>query len=336
MSISGAKAGVTGNILSSDVYGAERTATAPFGEALIRAAEANPRIIGLTADLGKYTDIHIFANRFPERFFQIGMAEQNLIGVAAGLARTGFVPFATTYCVFATRRAYDFIAIGAALGGANVKIIAGLPGLTTGYGGTHQGIEDLALMRSIPNLTVIDPCDATELGQAVSAIANYEGPVYMRLLRGQVPVVLDPDAYQFEISRAKLLCEGSDVAIVSTGLMTARALKAVAQLKSRGVSAALLHMSTLKPFDSEAVLALVNRIPRIVTAENHFTSGGLGSAVADAVVDAGMTVKLRRVGIPNCFCESGSIPYLVQRYRMDVEDIATAALELTGEADDRK
>lgn len=336
MSISGAKAGVTGNILSSDVYGAERTATAPFGEALIRAAEANPRIIGLTADLGKYTDIHIFANRFPERFFQIGMAEQNLIGVAAGLARTGFVPFATTYCVFATRRAYDFIAIGAALGGANVKIIAGLPGLTTGYGGTHQGIEDLALMRSIPNLTVIDPCDATELGQAVSAIANYEGPVYMRLLRGQVPVVLDPDAYQFEIGKAKLLCEGSDVAIVSTGLMTARALKAVAQLKSRGVSAALLHMSTLKPFDDEAVLALVNRIPRIVTAENHFTSGGLGSAVADAIVDAGMTVKLRRVGIPNCFCESGSIPYLVQRYRMDSEDIATAALELTGEADHRK
>jgi len=336
MSISGAKAGVTGNILSSDVYGAERTATAPFGEALIRAAEANPRIVGLTADLGKYTDIHIFANRFPERFFQIGMAEQNLIGVAAGLARTGFVPFATTYCVFATRRAYDFIAIGAALGGANVKIIAGLPGLTTGYGGTHQGIEDLALMRSIPNLTVIDPCDATELGQAVSAIANYEGPVYMRLLRGQVPVVLDPDAYQFEIGKAKLLCEGSDVAIVSTGLMTARALKAVAQLKSRGVSAALLHMSTLKPFDDEAVLALVNRIPRIVTAENHFTSGGLGSAVADAIVDAGMTVKLRRIGIPNCFCESGSIPYLVQRYRMDSEDIATAALELTGEADHRK
>src|SRR6201987_406224 len=217
MSVSGLKSGVTGNILSSDIYGAEQTATAPFGEAMIREAEANPRIVGLTADLGKYTDIHLFANRFPNRFFQIGMAEQNLVGVAAGLARTGLIPFATTYCVFASRRAYDFIAIGAALGSANVKIIAGLPGLTTGYGGTHQGIEDLALMRSIPNLTVIDPCDATELSQAVAVIAEYPGPVYMRLLRGQVPVTLDPDRYQFSLGKAQVLCEGNDVAIISTG-----------------------------------------------------------------------------------------------------------------------
>src|SRR6202167_1943277 len=166
MSTTPTKPAVTGNILSSDTYAAEQTASAPFGEALIRAAEVNPRIVGLTADLGKYTDIHLFANRFPERFFQIGMAEQNLIGVAAGLARTGFIPFATTYCVFASRRAYDFIAIGAALGRANVKIVAGLPGLTTGYGGTHQGIEDLALMCAVPNLTVIDPCDAVETEQA--------------------------------------------------------------------------------------------------------------------------------------------------------------------------
>src|SRR5580698_5760052 len=211
MSVSAPKTGVTGNILSSDIYGAERTAAAPFVEALIREAETNPRIVGLTADLGKYTDIHLFANRFPERFFQIGMAEQNLIGVAAGLARTGFVPFATTYCVFATRRAYDFIAIGAALGCANVKIIAGLPGLTTGYGGTHQGIEDLALMRAMPNLVVLDPCDATETAQATEAIAKFEGPVYMRLLRGQVPVVLDPATYRFEIGKAKLLRDGSDL-----------------------------------------------------------------------------------------------------------------------------
>src|SRR5258708_7091435 len=175
---------VTGNILSSDTYGAEQTANAPFGEALIRAAEANPRIVGLTADLGKYTDIHLFANRFPERFFQIGMAEQNLIGVAAGLSRTGFIPFATTYCVFASRRAYDFIAIGAALGRANVKIIAGLPGLTTGYGGTHQGIEDLALMRSLPNPPGIDPSDAAELSQSVAVVPPHPRPTHMRPLRG--------------------------------------------------------------------------------------------------------------------------------------------------------
>lgn len=153
----------------------------------------------------------------------------------------------------------------------------------------------------------------------------------MRLLRGEVPVVLDPDKYQFEIGKAKLLSEGSDVAIISTGLMTARALKAVAQLNSIGVSAALLHVSTLKPFDIEAVLALVKKVPRVVTAENHFTTGGLASAVADAVVDAGMAVQLKRVGIPNCFCESGSIPYLVRRYQMDSEDIANAASEVMRE-----
>lgn len=324
-----AQARVTGNILSSDTDGAERVASAPFGHALIETAGANPRIVGLTADLGKYTDIHLFAERFPERFFQIGMAEQNLVGVAAGLARTGFIPFATTYCVFATRRAYDFIAIGAALGSANVKIIAGLPGLTTGYGGTHQGIEDLALMRSIPNLTVIDPCDATELTQIVPVIAAHPGPVYLRLLRGQVPVVFDPLQYRFELGKAKLLCDGADVAILSTGLMTGRALKAVSQLADRGIRASLLHVSTLKPFDVEGVLSLLRKVPHVVTAENHFITGGLASAVADAVVDAGMSVKIRRVGIPDCFCESGSIPYLVDRYRMSADHIVTAALDVT-------
>src|SRR5206468_2262912 len=159
--------GVTGTLLASDTAGASTTVSAPFGHALVRAAERNPRILGLTADLGKYTDLHVFAERFPGRCFNVGMAEQSLFGIAAGLARTGYVPFATTYCVFATRRAYDFIAIGAALGKANVKIIAGLPGLTTGYGGTHQGIEELALMRAVPKLVVIDPWDATEITQAV-------------------------------------------------------------------------------------------------------------------------------------------------------------------------
>jgi transketolase len=317
--------GVTGTILASDTTGANAVVTAPFGHALIQAAERNPRIVGLTADLGKYTDMHLFSERFPERFFQIGMAEQNLVGVAAGLARTGFVPFATTYCVFATRRAYDFIAIGTALGKANVKIIAGLPGLTTGYGGTHQGIEDLALMRSIPNLVVIDPCDATEISQAVAAIADYEGPVYMRLLRGQVPVVLDPANYQFELGKAKLLRDGADIAILSTGLMTGRALEAVALLDAEGIQASVLHVSTLKPFDQEAVLSLVSRVPNVVTAENHVVTGGLGSAVADAVTDAGMRIRLKRVGIPDCFCESGSIPYLIERYRMRAEDIVAAA-----------
>lgn len=313
--------GVTGTLLWSDTLGAAKVVSAPFGHALAMVAERSPRIVALTADLGKYTDLQPFAERYPERYFQVGMAEQNLVGIASGLARAGFVPFATTYAVFATRRAYDFIAIGAALGRANVKIVAGLPGLTTGYGGTHQGIEDLALMRSIPNLTVIDPCDATEIAQAVPAIAEHPGPVYMRLLRGQVPQVLDPDRYRFEIGRARLLRNGGDAAIISTGLMTGRALEAAARLEEEGLRAAVLHVSTLKPFDRESILSLIRRVPRVVTAENHVVTGGLASAVADLAVDAGAHITLQRVGIPDCFCESGSIPHLMRRYGLDVDTL---------------
>lgn len=327
---SGANApkGVTGNLLSSHAPEGTRIAEAPFGQALVRLAEREPRIVALTADLGKYTDIDSFAQRFPERFFQMGMAEQNLVGVAAGLARTGFIPFATTYCVFATRRAYDFIAMGAALAKANVKIIAGLPGLTTGYGGTHQGIEDLALMRAVPNLVVIDPCDATELSQAVQAIADYNGPVYMRLLRGKVPIILDRAEYRFELGKAKLLRNGNDLALISTGMMTARALDAATQLTDEAINAAVLHVGTIKPFDRDSVVSLVSRVRNVVVVENHVITGGLASAVADALVDAGVTVRIKRVGIPDAFCESGSIPYLMKRYRMNAEDIVAAAHDL--------
>ncbi len=319
------KRGQTSAMGVSEVIEGCPEAVAPFGRALVEVGRRNERVLGLTADLGKYTDILPFAEAFPERFFNVGMAEQNLIGIAAGLARTGFVPFCTTYCVFATRRAYDFIAIGCALSRTNVKIIAGLPGLTTGYGGTHQGIEDLALMRAMPNLTVIDPCDATEMAQATAAIADYDGPVYMRLLRGRVPVVLDQVSYRFEIGKARLLREGSDVALISTGLMTQRTLEAATQLAGAGVSAAVLHVSTLKPFDREAVLSLLATVPRVVTAENHVTTGGLASAVADAAIDAGLRLRLRRVGIPDSFCECGSLPYLAERYRMNTASIVAAA-----------
>lgn len=228
---------------------ARPTVDAPFGAALIEAQRRRGDIVGLTADLGKYTDILPFRDAYPDRFFNVGMAEQNLVAVAAGLARTGTVPFATTYGVFATRRAYDFIAIALAHSRVNVKIVAGLPGLTTGYGGTHQAIEDVALMRMVPSLVVIDPCDATDIMQVTHAIADYDGPVYMRLLRGKVPRVLDPDTYRFEIGKAFVLREGSGVGIVSTGLMTEHALDAAAAL-----DAGVLHVPTLKPFDAETVL----------------------------------------------------------------------------------
>ncbi len=204
-----------------------RLVDAPFGKALVARGRARPEIVGLTADLGKYTDILPFRDAFPDRFFNVGMAEQNLIAIAAGLARTGKVPFATTYGVFATRRAYDFIAIAVAHSRVNVKIVAGLPGLTTGYGGTHQAIEDLALMRMIPGLVVIDPCDATEIDQATAAIADHDGPVYMRLLRGERAGRARPrHATASRSARRDELRAGKDVGIIATGLMTERALDA--------------------------------------------------------------------------------------------------------------
>jgi transketolase len=299
---------------------------APFGHALAELARHRPEVVGLTADLGKYTDILPFRDAFPGRFFNIGMAEQNLIAVAAGLARTGRIAYATTYGVFATRRAYDFIAIACAHSAMNVKIFAGLPGLTTGYGGTHQAIEDLALMRMIPGLVVIDPCDATEIAQVTAAVADYQGPVYVRLLRGSVPVVLDPETYCFEIGRAQVLRAGRDVGIIATGFMTERALKAADTLAAHGVDVAILHVPTIKPFDAEAVARFAASVDRVVTGENHVVSGGLASMVAEALFEHGVVRKLQRIGLPDQFIECGSVPHLQDRYGLTTERIVEAIL----------
>jgi transketolase len=297
---------------------------APFGHALIEAAKSHPEIVGLTADLGKYTDILPYRDAHPERFFNVGMAEQNLVAVAAGLARTGKIPFATTYGVFATRRAFDYVAIAVAHSRINVKIVAGLPGLTTGYGGTHQAIEDLALMRMVPDLVVIDPCDATDIHQATLAIADHDGPVYMRLLRGKVPVVLDPAAYTFRIGKAAEIRAGGDVGIIATGLMTERAIDAAEALEKRGISAGVLHVPTIKPFDAEAVAAFASKVDRVVTAENHVVSGGLATLVAEALYERGIVKPLTRIGIPDQYIECGTVPHLQAKYGLSTERVVEA------------
>ena len=198
--------------------------------------------------------MHIFAQAFPERFFQMGMAEQLLFGAAAGMAETGLVPFASTYSVFAARRAYDFICLDIAEPGLNVNIVGGLPGLTTGYGPSHQATEDVAIFRGIPGLTIVDPCDSVDIEQAVPQLAAHDGPTYLRLLRGQVPTVLDEYDYTFELGKAKVLRGGTDVVLISSGLMTMRALQAAAELAEHHVDAAVVHTPTLKPFDTETVL----------------------------------------------------------------------------------
>lgn len=282
----------TSAMIASIADEGQATVSAPFGVALSKLAAQRPEIVGMTADLSKYTDLHIFAQAFPDRFFQMGMAEQLLMAAAGGMAKEGFIPFATTYAAFATRRAYDFIHQVIAEEHLNVKICAALPGLTTGYGPSHQATEDLAIMRGIPGMVIVDPCDALEIEQAVPAIADHQGPVYMRLLRGKVPLVLDKYDYQFELGKAKLLEDGNDVLIISSGLMTMRALEAVEKLRADNISVAVLHVPTIKPLDEKAIIEQASKPGRlVVTAENHTAVGGLGEAVAALLMRKGFAAS---------------------------------------------
>jgi len=305
----------TSAMIASIATEGQRVRAAPFGKALVELARERPEIVGLTADLAKYTDLHLFAQAYPERFFQMGMAEQVLVAAAGGMAKEGLVPFATTYAVFGTRRAFDFVHQVIAEENLNVKLCCALPGLTTGYGPSHQACEDLALMRSIPNMMVIDPCDALEIEQAVPAIAAHPGPVYMRLLRGQVPLVLDEYDYRFELGKAKLLRDGRDVLLVSSGLLTMRALEVAKALSDDRIDAAVLHVPTIKPLDTETILREARRSGRlVVVAENHSEIGGLGEAVATSLLEAGVAPAFRRIALPDAFLDAGALPTLHDRY----------------------
>ncbi|WP_329503042.1 transketolase family protein [Klebsiella aerogenes] len=315
----------TSAMIASIAAEGQKTVTAPFGHALVKAGQTRPNIVGLTADLSKYTDLHIFAQAFPERHFQMGMAEQLLMGAAGGMAKEGMIPFATTYAVFATRRAYDFIHQVIAEENLNVKICAALPGLTTGYGPSHQATEDVALMRGIPNLTIIDPCDALDTEQAVAAAADHIGPVYMRLLRGKVPLVLDEYDYQFELGKAKLLQDGGDVLLISTGIMTMRALETAKALALDNVDVAVLHVPTIKPLDTVTILEQCRRSGRLVVVlENHSIIGGLGDAVASALMHARIMPVYRHIGLPDEFLAAGALPTLHDRYGISTSSLVTA------------
>lgn len=315
----------TSAMIASIASEGQRVRSAPFGKALAALGESRPDIVGMTADLSKYTDLHIFAQAFPERHFQMGMAEQLLLAAAGGMAKTGLTPFATSYAVFATRRAYDFIHQVICEENLNVKICAALPGLTTGYGPSHQATEDIAMMRAIPGLTIVDPCDALDIEQAVPAIANHKGPVYMRLLRGNVPLVLDEYDYSFELGKAKVLREGREVLIISSGLMTMRALEAAAELQKDSIGVTVLHVPTIKPLDEATILAEVRKGDRlVVVAENHSVVGGLGEAVASLLLRSRLAPKFVSVALPDAFLDAGALPTLHDRY-----GISTAAMTQT-------
>ena len=314
----------TSAMIASIASDGQRVKAAPFGKALVELGANRPDVVGLTADLAKYTDLHLFAQAYPERFYQMGMAEQLLMAAAGGMAKEGLVPFATTYAVFGTRRAYDFIHQVIAEENLNVKICCALPGLTTGYGPSHQATDDLAMMRAIPGLTIVDPCDALDIEQAVPQIAAHPGPVYMRLLRGNVPIVLDEYDYRFELGKAKLLRDGNDVLIISSGFMTMRALEVAQALAADSLGVAVLHCPTIKPLDEATIVEAVRHKHRlVVVAENHSVIGGLGEAVASTLLRHRVQpAGFQLAGLPDAFLDAGALPTLHDRYGISTDALA--------------
>ncbi|MBQ0927662.1 transketolase family protein [Saccharopolyspora endophytica] len=324
------KKATTSAMIASFADEGQKTTKAPFGHALAGLAEQRQDVVGLSADLAKYTDMHVFRDAHPERFFQMGMAEQSLLAAAAGMAEVGLTPFASTYSVFATRRAYDFLCLDIAEPGLNVNVIGGLPGLTTGYGPSHQATEDVAILRGVPGLTIVDPCDSVDIEQAVPQLADSPGPTYLRLLRGAVPTVLDEYDYRFQLGKAAELRTGRDVLMISSGLMTMRALSAAAELATDHVDVAVLHVPTIKPLDRQAILAAVGRDRLVVTLENHTVVGGLAESVASCLAFAGVGERIVPIGLPDEFLAAGALPTLHDRYGLSVPQIRERVLTELG------
>lgn len=295
-----------------------------YGETLSELGGTMPEIVVLDADLSKSTKTNIFAKAFPERFFNAGIAEQNMMGVAAGLAATGKTPFVSTFAVFAAGRAFEQIRNSICYPKLNVKIAATHAGITVGEdGATHQSIEDISLMRSLPNMTVIVPADACETAKAVSFAANYKGPVYIRLGRLAVADVVEPD-YVFEHGKAVQLMEGNDLTIIAAGMLVGSAKNAAETLQNEGFTVRLLNMHTIKPIDKDAILNAARETGAIVTCEEHSIIGGLGSAVAEVIAE-GILAPLERVGIKDTFGESGKPDALMKKYGLSADDIVMAA-----------
>lgn len=298
-----------------------------YGEALRDLGAVNDKVVVCDADLAHATMTSIFAEKYPERFFNFGIAESNMMGAAAGLAHSGLIPFVSTFALFGTGRAYEQIRNSIAYVGANVKIACSHSGLSVGEdGGSHQTVEDIALMRVVPGMTVLVPCDPIETKKAVNAAAELEGPVYIRVARPVCDCYTDEDT-PFTPGKANVMRDGGDVAIFSAGLMIPKALEAAELLAKQGVSAAVVNFHTIKPFDEETALYYANKCKAVVTAEEHSVIGGLGSAAAE-VLAGKSTVKFDRVGIQDRFGQSGTPAALFEEYGLTGENIAAKALAL--------
>ncbi|CUH97778.1 putative transketolase C-terminal section [Propionispora sp. 2/2-37] len=293
-----------------------------YGQVLAELKE-DPRIVVLDADLGKATKVIEFKKACPERFFDMGIAEQDMIGTAAGFAACGKIPFASTFAIFATGRAFEQIRNSVAYPKLNVKIAATHAGVTVGYdGGSHQSVEDIALMRSVPNMVVLSPADAVETRQAIYAAIEHVGPVYLRISRIAVPDIHD-ETYQFTIGKGEMLREGNDVSIIATGIMVSKALAAAEQLAKEGIHAAVVNIPTIKPIDKELIIKTASITGKVVTAEEHSVIGGLGSAVCEVLSQAQPT-KIKLIGIQDRFGCSGSPDELLQEYKLTTDDIIAA------------
>jgi len=306
---------------------AEESTRVEYGKTLVELGREYPNLVALDADLSSSTQTHRFAQAFPERFFNLGIAEQDLMDTAAGLALGGMIPFASTFAMFATGRAWEQIRQTIAYGNLNVKIVASHGGVTVGEdGGSHQALEDLALMRILPNMVVLVPADGPETRAMVRWAAAYQGPVYIRTGRMALPVIHGED-YRFQLGKGGILREGEDVTLAGLGLMVHACLDAARALADEGLSARVLNLSCLKPLDWELVVDSARRTGALVTAEEHMITGGLGSAVSE-VLSEHCPVPLRRIGIRDVFGISGKPRLLLQHYGLTAEDIQAAALKV--------
>jgi transketolase len=304
----------------------EKATRDAYGEALLELGKKRPDIVVLDADLSGSTKTSKFAKAFPERFFNLGISEQDMIGTAAGLSLTGKIPFASTFAVFETGRAWDQVRLAVCYSNTNVKLVATHGGITVGEdGASHQALEDIALMRVLPNMTVIVPADATETYSVINTIVDYKGPVYVRLGRAKVPYVM-PDDYKFEIGKAYIFHIGKDANIIAAGIMVDMAKSAAQTLTEHGIDTGVINMSTIKPIDEETLLQIAKNSKVIITAEEHSVIGGLGGAVCEFLSE-NYPIPVRRIGIKDLFGCSGSPEALLKLYGLTADDIIKATRE---------
>lgn len=298
---------------------------------LVRWAKDRPEVVVLSADLTSSCEADQFRDAYPERFFSMGIAEQNMLSFAAGLAREGKMPLIHTFAVFIYRRAYDQLAMSVAYANANVKMFGFLPGILTPGGATHQAIDDIALTRALPNMTVLEVGDATEVESVLDVMAAVDGPVYVRMLRGELPRLFPADE-PMRLDVPRVLSRGSDLTLVTSGVCTEEALRATAVLRERGLSIEHLHVSTLKPCNSPVILeALAKPNYGVVSLENHLVTGGLGSILAEKIADAGLGVRLTRLGLQDTFAHGASKPYLMREYGLDALALTRAVEQMVGQ-----